>query len=235
MSRKTISLLAVFALSLSVSAFADDKGTKDAKKDGAGAEKDDAAADKGKKKASPGEKKDPKGITGISPFYEKFSKGEAFMAARDWGSAITAFKEAIAADSKNPAGHLALGAAQIEKGDLVEAEPSFQNALRDADTDPAAKAKALFSLADLKERAKKYEEAKAAWAEYAKHVTGNAKAKGFLDTPKERQKAIDTWLEVEKKAALVKERIAKREQEVKAEMEKAAKKDADANDKKPRK
>lgn len=230
MATKTTSLLAVLALTLAAPAFAQDKDAKDKKKG------DDAAEDKSaKKKSAPGEKKDPKGQTGVSPFYEKFAKGEAMMAARDWAGAIGAFKEAIAEDAKNPIGHLALGAAQVEKGDLVEAEASFQNALRNADMDPAAKSKALFSLADLKERAKKYEEAKGSWTDYGKHVSGNPKAKGYADTPKERQKAIDTWQEAEKKAQAVKERIAKREKELKEEMEKDAKKDADANDKKPRK
>lgn len=200
---------------------------KDAKKK----KSDDAAAD-AKKPSGP--KTDPKGITGISPFMEKLSKGQKLVIARDFTGAIAAFQEAITEDPKNALGHLYLGSAQLLKGDLGEADASYQSALRNVGPDDALRAKISFALADLRERQRKWEDAKGGWDTYQKDAD-RPKAKGYPDTGKERRTAIEKWQDTEKKAAPVKERIAAREKEQKDAAAKDAQKDADANDKKPRK
>lgn len=216
--------LAALALVTSAAHAADDKDTKKKKSD-------DAAAD-AKRPAGP--RTDPKGITGISPFMEKLSKGQKLVIARDFAGAITAFQEAITEDPKNALGHLYLGSAQLLKGDLGEADASFQTALRNVGPDDAVRAKISFALADLRERQRKWDEAKGGWETYQKDAD-RPKAKGYPDTGKERRGAIDKWVDLEKKVVPVKERIAAREKEQKDAAAKAAQKDADANDKKPRK
>lgn len=218
-----LSLLAAFAFSAPV--LAQDKK----KKDDGDKPKDSAGADKG------GPRKDPKGITGISPFWEKLNKGQKLTVARDFPGALAAFQEAVTEDTKNPWGHYYLGAVQILKGDLAEADASWQMALRNAGPDEVVKAKILFGIADLRERQKKLDDAKAAWSEYGKFVADHPKSKGYPATVGERQKVIDTHNDLEKKYGEVKARIAAREKELKAQREKDAQKDADANDKKPRK
>ena len=200
---------------------------KDAKK-----KKADATEEAPKKASGP--KTDPKGITGISPFMEKLSKGQKLVIARDFTGAISAFQEAITEDPKNALGHLYLASAQLLKGDLGEADASYQTALRNVGPDDALRAKISFGIADLRERQRKLEDAKGSWDTYQKDAD-RPKAKGFPDTAKDRRTAIDKWQDTEKKAIPVKERIAAREKEQKAATAKDAQKDADANDKKPRK
>ncbi|MCC6646706.1 MAG: tetratricopeptide repeat protein [Polyangiaceae bacterium] len=192
---------------------------------------DDAAAE-AKKPAGP--KTDPKGITGVSPFMDKLAKGQKLVVARDFPGAIAAFREAITEDPKNALGHLYLGSAQLLKGDLVEADASLQTALRDVGPDDALRAKVTFAIADLRERQRKWDDAKGGWDTYQKDAE-RPKAKGFPDTGKARREAIDKWLAAEKAAGPVKDRIAARLKEQEAATAKDAQKDADAHDKKPRK
>ncbi len=217
--------LAALAL-IASAAHADDKDTKK--------KKADAPAAEAKAPSASGAKVDPKGITGISPFMDKLSKGQKLMIARDFPGAIAAFREAVTEDPKNAIGHLYLGSAQLQKGDLGEADASLQTALRNVGPDDAVRAKISFALADLHERQRKWDDAKGAWDTYQKDAD-RPKAKGFPDTGKERRAAIDKWLEAERAAGPVKARIAAREKEHEASAAKDAQKDADANDKKKRK
>ncbi|MCS6899903.1 MAG: tetratricopeptide repeat protein [Myxococcales bacterium] len=202
-----------------------------------------SADDKPKKKGddSTTNKKDAKkddassGMKGITPYTEKLIKGHKLIAARDFASAIDAYRSAIAEDDKNPQGHYFLGAAQLLKGDLNEAEASWQNALRVASRDALTQSKVRFALADLRERQRKLEESKNAWQDYGKVIADNPRIPGYPNTPGERQKAVDRWLDLEKKYGEVKARIEAREKEQKEKRDKDAERDAAEEAKKGKK
>lgn len=174
------------------------------------------------KKNSTEKKEETPGLKGLSPFTEKLIKGHKLIAARDFTGAIDAYRSAVADEDKNALGHYYLGAAQLLKGDLNEAEASWQNALRIAPNDALVISKVHFGLADLRERQRKIEESKVAWQEYGKYIASKPKITGYPNTPGERQKAADRWLEMEKKYSEVRARIAVREKEEKDKRDKDA-------------
>ena len=163
-------------------------------------------------------KKYPRG-----PFGDALNKGDAAYTARDFESAIKAYREAIAKESQNPLGHYRLGEAQLAKGDLNEAELSWQAGLRFAGKDEKLRAKLLFVLADLRERQKNYDEATGRWKEYEKHAQSQPTAKAFPATATERQKRITDWKQISADSAAVKERIEKRLKETEESMRKSSK------------
>jgi tetratricopeptide (TPR) repeat protein len=183
------------------------------------AEGKDAKGKKGDKKEakadSDGVRRDPKGVTGVSPLTEALNKADQAYASKDWDKAIEGYKDAISKDSKSPLGHYRLGEALLAAGKLDDADQSWQAALKAATErgEPVYRAKAMFVIADLRERQGKWDEAAAAWKDYGSFVAENAKAKGYAATATERQKAIDTHKDVAVKAAKVKERIQQREKE----------------------
>lgn len=225
-TRTLFALAVVSSLAWSTAALAADDGKPVAKK-----KSDDASGEKSEK----GGRKDPNNVQGISPFMEKIAKAGKLIVARDFAGAIAAFRDAITEDVKNPLGHFLLGEAQIIKGDLPEAEASWKTALANVGGDDSLRAKILFGMADLRERQGKMDEAKTAWADYGKFAAEHAKAKAYPATAGERQKVIDVHADIATKYGEVKARIASREKELKDKQQKDAQKDADANDKKPRK
>ncbi len=168
-------------------------------------------------------KKDPKGIKGISPFWESVKVGDAAYVARDYDGAIAAYTQALASEPQNGLGHYRIGEAHLAKGDLRQAEEAWVAALRFAAGDPALRAKVLFVLADLRERQLAYPEAKDGWSNYEAHVKGQPAAAGYPETAPERQKRIDTWVDIKQQYAAVKERIVKRLAEVEEKQRKDAK------------
>lgn len=189
---------------------------------------------KDSKSGKPGDKAAPdtSGLKGITPYNEKLLKGHRLVAARDFVGAIDSYRAAIAEDDKNPQGHYYLGAAQLLKGDLTEAEASWQNALRTVGADAVTGSKVRFALADLRERQRKLDESKTSWQDYGKFVADHPKVTGYPNTPVERQKTIDTWQDLEKKYGEVKARIAAREKEIKDKRDAAAAKEAADEEKK---
>jgi tetratricopeptide (TPR) repeat protein len=163
--------------------------------------KAEAAADGGEIR------RDPRGIKGISPFWEALLKGDKAYIARDFDSAITAYQEAIKLEPQNALGHYRMGEAQLAKGNQAEAEQSWTAGLRFVADNHKLKAKLLFVIADLRERQKNYDDALARWDDYAKFVTAEQAAKGFAQTPPERKKRIDEWKKNSADSAEVKKRI----------------------------
>jgi tetratricopeptide (TPR) repeat protein len=199
-------LVMLSSVAAAAPAYAGDKDKKDTSSDSK--EKASAGSDKGS------DRRDPNGQTGISPFTEKLVKGHKLMVAREFAGAIAAYKEAITEAPNNPLGHLYVGAAQQASGNLDEADIAWQNALRFVGSSDDIAAKVLFLQADLKERQKKLDEAKAAWDKYAKFVADHPNSKGFPGSTAERNKAIDAEVDITKKYAEVKKRIAKRIEEL---------------------
>jgi tetratricopeptide (TPR) repeat protein len=162
--------------------------------------------------------KDPRG-----PFWDALNRGDAAYTARDFEGAIKAYREAIEKEAQNPLGHYRLGEAQLAKGDMNEAEQSWQAGLRFAGKDEKLRAKLLFVLADLRERQKNYDEATSRWKEYEKHAKSQPTVKAFPATATERQKRITVWKQISTDSAAVKERIEKRLKETEESMRKSSK------------
>ena len=153
-------------------------------------------------------RKDPRGIKGISPFWESVKQGDSALIARDFESAIAAYKAAITSEPQNALGHYRVGEAQIEKGDLHEAEAALVNGLRFVtSTDAALKAKLQFALADLGERQKAWAEASAKWTDYEAFTT--EQKVGFSASGSERKRVLEAWKKLSADSVAVKARIQK--------------------------
>lgn len=180
------------------------------------------APDKAKADQQGGPRKDPKGVKGISPFWEAIKKGDDAFAARDVDGAKAQYQEAIKAEPQNPMGHYRLGEAELKKGNLNDAEADWQSALRFSASVPTLKGKVLLVLADLKERQRQLDQAATAWNAYADFAKATPAAKTFPETAPDRIKRIEDWKKLEADYAAVKERIKARL----AEAEKKAAEDA---------
>jgi tetratricopeptide (TPR) repeat protein len=152
-------------------------------------------------------RKDPRGIKGISPFWEAVNKGDNALLARDFDGAIAAYKDAITKEPQNALGHYRVGEAQIAKGDLHEAEEAFVNGLRVVTSDAALKAKLQFALADLRERQKAWDEASAKWTDYEAFTT--EQKVGFPASGTERKRTVEAWKKLSADSAEIKARIQK--------------------------
>ncbi len=187
-----------FTLALSASALAGSKS------------KDKPAQAAAPAAAESGPKRDPKGIKGISPFWESIKKGDDALAARDIEGAKAAYQEAIRSEPQNAMGHYRMGEAELTKGNLKEAEGFWQSALRFVGENAALKAKVLFVLADLKERERSWEEETNGWNAYEAHAKASPTVKTYPATPEDRKKRIDEWKKLEVDYGAVKERIKAR-------------------------
>ncbi len=145
-----------------------------------------------------------------SPKYkEACSQGNAKYVARDFAGAIDAYRTAIELEPKNPLAHYLLGEAQLAAGSLTEADAAWNRAaLESTDGEPSLRAKILFVLADLRERQKKWDDAKAAWQVYLDWATKYPGVSAFPASGQSRQQAIDAMLRQDKSYELVRRRIA---------------------------
>ncbi|HEV8245258.1 MAG TPA: tetratricopeptide repeat protein [Polyangiaceae bacterium] len=168
-------------------------------------------------------RRDPKGIKGISPFWEAVNKGDKAFVARDFEGAIAAYREAITAEPQNALGHYRMGEAQLAKGNASEAEQSWSAGLRFVGENHGLRAKLIFVLADLREQQKNYDDATARWDEYQKYVQSQPDSKGFPQTPPERKKRIEEWKKISAESAEVKKRIDARVKEADESMRKSSK------------
>jgi tetratricopeptide (TPR) repeat protein len=114
---------------------------------------------------------DPKNQTNISDYVQACVDGNAKYLSRDFDGAIALYRQAIQISTQNPLGYYLMGEAQLAKGSLPDAEAAWQQADRASDPrtspDPILRSRILFLLADAKEREKKWDEAKTAWARYS--------------------------------------------------------------------
>jgi len=171
------------------------------------------AAAPASKPAEGGVRRDPKGLKGISPFWEAIKKGDDALVARDIDSAIAAYKEALSKEPNNPMGHYRIGEAMLVKGDMNEAKAALESAKRFSGNDPTLRAKAIFVLADIAERERNFTEATNSWNAYDSHAKSAASAKTYPATSTDRKKRIEDWKKLETDYAAVKERIKKRQDE----------------------
>lgn len=163
---------------------------------------------------------DPDNVVAISLFMETVAKGTERFRAKDVTGAIDAYKKATQLSPRNPLGHYLLAEVYLSQGNFGEAEPALKQAQEVSDSkNPSLRSRVLFLSADMKERQKKWAEAKTAWQAYAEHAAKFADAGAFPQTAAERLKAIQKVLDGEAKMVAVRERIA---------AEKSAAKDAGA-------
>lgn len=168
-------------------------------------------------------RRDPKGIKGISPFWEAVKKGDSAYLARDFEAAIAAYREAITAEPQNPMGHYRLGEAQLAKGDADEAQKSWDAGIRFSGNNHALHAKLLFLMADLSERKRDFQKALDGWKAYLEFIQQHTDIKAFAGTATERQKRINDWQKLVEQYAAVKERIQKRLEEADKKARESAK------------
>jgi tetratricopeptide (TPR) repeat protein len=155
--------------------------------------------------------RDPTGRKGISPFWETLKKGDDAVAARDLDGAKAAYQDALRLDAHSSIVHYRLGEIELLKGNMKDAEADWDSALRFAAENPSEKGKALFVLADAKERQKQFEEETNRWNAYEALVKASPKAPAlFPDTAADRKKRIVDKAQLETDYGAVKERIKKR-------------------------
>jgi tetratricopeptide (TPR) repeat protein len=153
---------------------------------------------------------------GKSPSAVKIAKGHAAYAARDFPGAIASYKDAIKDDSNDASAQYYLGEAQLAASNMAEADASFAAGLRLVGDKDDLHAKLLFVTADLRERQGRWSDAKKAWDEYAQFLTAHPNVKGHAATATERNKVIDTHVDLETKYGAVKQRIEQRLKETTA-------------------
>lgn len=154
------------------------------------------------------DKYDPDNRTHISKFMETAVQGNVKLLSRDFPGAIELYRQAIQLQPTNPLGHYLLGEAQSASGNIPEAEASWTQADNLGDKAPEVKTRVLFCLADLKERQKKWDDAKAAWQRYQQYVAAHVDAGGVPASAVARIQAIDEALKQDKAYDVVRQRIA---------------------------
>ncbi len=150
---------------------------------------------------------DPNNIVGISEAMEAIVDGDVKYVAKDFAGAMDSYKKAAKLQPKNPLGQFRMGQVQLQSGNLEGAETAWNQADSVADAVPQIKAKVLFALADLRERMKKWDDAKAAWQRYGEYVAKHADT-GYGPTAAARALAIDDMVKQDKAYDVVRERIA---------------------------
>jgi tetratricopeptide (TPR) repeat protein len=142
-------------------------------------------------------------------YTEACGQGNAKYASRDFDGAVDAYRKAIELAPHKALGHYLLGEAQLAAGNMAEAEASWNRAaLESNEQDPTLRARVLFVTADLKERQKKWDDAKAAWQVYADWANRFADAGVFPGSAQSREQVIDTMLKQDKAYDIVRQRIA---------------------------
>lgn len=150
---------------------------------------------------------DPDNKTHISKFMEIVAQANAKVTSRDFPGAVELYRKAIQLQPANPLGHYLLGEVQLAQNNITEAEASMNQADNVGDKMPAIKTKVLFVLADLKERQKKWDDAKTAWTRYNEWAT-NHDAGAMPASAAARIQAIDDMLKQDKAYEIVRQRIA---------------------------
>ena len=161
-------------------------------------------------KPAEGPRRDPRGVKGISPFWEALKKGDDAAAAHDLDGAKAAYDDAIKADPHNGMGQYRIGELELARGHLKEAVAAWQEALRFSGENASLKAKVLFVLADVEERQRAFEEETNGWNAYEAHVKAAPAAKAFPESAADRKRRIQEWKQLEIDYGAVKERIKQR-------------------------
>ncbi len=158
-------------------------------------------------------RREPSGTKGIGPYWEALRAGDVAHAQKDYRDAIEHFEHAIAIDPTSPAAHLRLGRALLSSNDSDRAEKAWREASRLASKEPKLKARALWMLADLRERLGKRNEAVDAYRVYVQFVTAHPDVGGSVKHAASRIERIERYQTLLQEYAAVGERIRKRAEE----------------------
>jgi hypothetical protein len=152
-------------------------------------------------------KEDPAKVT-HKLFLDAIKDGSDKYEAKDVAGAIEAFQKATALEPRNPVGYYYLGEAQLGNKDLAQAESAWLHASQVSDEGtPGLKAKIFFCIADLRERQRRWDDAKASWEQYGE-LTAKFAGSTFPNIAKERVASIDAMLTQDKAYEIVRKRIA---------------------------
>jgi tetratricopeptide (TPR) repeat protein len=162
------------------------------------------------KKAGAGAKPVDEAATAThAQFVDAVKDGTDKYAARDVAGAIEAFHKATDLEPRNPSGYYFLGEAHLGNKDLAQAESAWLHASQVSDEgSPSLKLKIFFVIADLRERQKRWDDAKAAWEQYGDLCAKFPDAGVFPAVVKERIAMIDAMLTQDKAYEIVRKRIA---------------------------
>jgi len=153
--------------------------------------------------------KDDAMVAAHKQFLETLKEGSEKYTAKDVSGAIESFHKATELEPRNPLGYYFLGEAQLGNKDLAQAESAWLHASQVSDEGPPAlKLKIFFLIADLRERQKRWDDAKASWEQYGDLCAKFPEAPGFPGVVKERIASIDAMLTQDKAYEIVRKRIA---------------------------
>jgi tetratricopeptide (TPR) repeat protein len=153
-------------------------------------------------------KEDPVAIA-HKAYVDTIKDGTDKYVAKDVSGAIEAFHKATELEPRNPFGYFYLGEAQVGNKDLDQAQSAWLHASQVSDEGPPAlKLKIFFVIADLRERQKRWDDAKASWEQYGDLCAKFPDAHGFPNVVKERIASIDAMLNQDKAYEIVRKRIA---------------------------
>jgi tetratricopeptide (TPR) repeat protein len=148
------------------------------------------------------------------PAWEAVQRGHRAFLARDFDTALAAYREAAMSTPPLPIAHYFIGCALRAKQQFDEAIESFRTAARLAgDTDPGLRAKALFNVAMTLELKNTYPQAREAWQEYKAFCTTHAAIACFPAVADGRIAQMTIIDQLEQAYAAVRQRIADRERQ----------------------
>jgi tetratricopeptide (TPR) repeat protein len=134
--------------------------------------------------------------------------GNAKYASRDFTGAVEQYRKAIELSPKQALAFYLMGEAQLAANSLTEAEAAWNRAvLESGEDDVALHAKALFLLADLKERQLKWDDARSAWQVYLDWANRYPSAGAFAGSAQSRLQVIDSMKKQDKAYEIVRQRI----------------------------
>ncbi len=137
------------------------------------------------------------------------ARGNASYAAHDFEGAIALYRHAMDIDPKSALAPYLLGEAQLAAGHVAEADATWTLAAQGSrEKSSAPYGRVLFVLADVKERQRKWEDAKAAWQAYLDWTNQAPDGGAFPGTARSRLQAIAVKLDQDKAEEPVRERIA---------------------------
>jgi tetratricopeptide (TPR) repeat protein len=152
------------------------------------------------------QKYDPANRIAPSEVVATCAQGAAKFTGGDVDGAIALFRKATELDKDAPLGHYLLAEALASQGKLADAEAALDGAERSADKLSGMRERVLHLRADLKERQKKWPEAKAVWERLAALEDG--RDAGGPSTAQARVAAIGKVLEQAAQYEAVRARIA---------------------------
>ena len=151
------------------------------------------------------------GASRATPFQAAMQRGVTAFQQRNWEAAATAFREAAGADARSAQPALYLGFVARARDDAATAMAQFREAQRIAmaEGDDASRARAMAAVADLEERAGRWDEARAGWQAYTVFADGHASV-SFPAVGRGRIEAINRRAALATEYEPVRTRIAER-------------------------